>query len=86
MAPSLPRKIEKRPLGHRRRYFVAQFTVKKNEHGVLLRNGDFERVLRYGTHWLFEGFDKINIESFALAEPEFRHDLANYIFLHMFYG
>jgi len=30
-------------------------TVKKNERGLLLRNGDFERVLQPGTHWLFAG-------------------------------
>jgi regulator of protease activity HflC (stomatin/prohibitin superfamily) len=32
---------------------LKRVTVKKNERGLLLRNGDFERVLKPGTHWLF---------------------------------
>ena len=32
--------------------FIKRVTVKKNERGLLLRNGDFERVLQPGTHWL----------------------------------
>ena len=34
---------------------IKRVTVKKNERGLLLRNGDFERVLQPGTHWLFDG-------------------------------
>ena len=30
---------------------IKRVTVKKNERGLLLRNGDFERVLQPGTHW-----------------------------------
>ena len=33
--------------------------VNKNKRGLLLRNGDFQRVLRPGTHWLFGGFDSL---------------------------
>jgi hypothetical protein len=36
---------------------IKRVTVKKNERGLLLRNGDFERVLQPGTHWLFAGID-----------------------------
>jgi len=54
-------------------------TVKKNERGLLLRNGDFERVLQPGTHWLFAGFDVLRVELFALEQPAFTHGLADYL-------
>lgn len=53
--------------------------VKKNERGLLLRNGDFERVLQPGTHWLFEGVDKLRVETFALEQAAFTHGLADYL-------
>jgi regulator of protease activity HflC (stomatin/prohibitin superfamily) len=54
-------------------------TVKKNERGLLLRNGDFERVLQPGTHWLFTGLDALRVETFALEQPAFTHGLADYL-------
>ena len=44
---------------------IKRVTVKKNERGLLLRNGDFERVLQPGTHWLFAGLDTLRVELFA---------------------
>jgi len=54
-------------------------TVKKNERGLLLRNGDFERVLQPGTHWLFAGLDALRVELFSLEQPAFTHGLADYL-------
>ncbi|HET7864365.1 MAG TPA: slipin family protein [Burkholderiaceae bacterium] len=54
-------------------------TIKKNERGLLLRNGDFERVLRPGTHWLFAGIDVLRVDLFALEQPAFTHALADYL-------
>ena len=54
-------------------------TVKKNERGLLLRNGDFERVLQPGTHWLFVGMDNIRVETFALEQAAFVHGLTDYL-------
>ena len=54
-------------------------TVKKNERGLLLRNGDFERVLQPGTHWLWGGLDTLRVEAFALEQPVFTHALADYL-------
>jgi regulator of protease activity HflC (stomatin/prohibitin superfamily) len=54
-------------------------TVKKNERGLLLRNGDFQRVLQPGTHWLFTGMDQIEVPLFALEQPAFTHALADYV-------
>lgn len=54
-------------------------TVKKNERGLLLRNGDFSRVLQPGRHWLWEGFDTLRVETFAIEQPAFTHGLADYL-------
>ena len=54
-------------------------TVKKNERGLLLRNGDFDRVLAPGTHWLFDGFDTLRVETFALEQSAFTHGLSDYL-------
>ncbi|WP_280153083.1 slipin family protein [Piscinibacter sp. XHJ-5] len=58
---------------------IKRVTVKKNERGLLLRNGDFERVLQPGTHWLFAGLDTLRVELFALEQPAFTHVLADYL-------
>ena len=58
---------------------IKRVIVKKNERGILLRNGDFERVLQPGTHWLFAGLDTLRVELFALEQPAFTHGLADYL-------
>ena len=58
---------------------VKRVTVKKNERGLLLRNGDFERVLQPGKHWLWDGLDTLRVELFALEQPAFTHGLADYL-------
>jgi regulator of protease activity HflC (stomatin/prohibitin superfamily) len=58
---------------------IKRVTVKKNERGLLLRNGDFERVLRPGTHWLIAGIDALRVELFAIEQPAFTHALADYL-------
>jgi regulator of protease activity HflC (stomatin/prohibitin superfamily) len=58
---------------------IKRVTVKKNERGLLLRNGDFERVLQPGTHWLFDGIDTLRVETFALEQSAFTHGLADYL-------
>jgi regulator of protease activity HflC (stomatin/prohibitin superfamily) len=59
--------------------FIKRLTVKKNERGILLRNGDFERVLQPGTHWLFAPIDTLRVELFALEQAAFTHGLADYL-------
>lgn len=54
-------------------------TVKKNERGLLLRNGDFERVLQPGTHWLASGLDRLKVELFSIEQPAFTHPLCEYL-------
>ena len=58
---------------------IKRVTVKKNERGLLLRNGDFERVLQPGTHWLFAGLDTLRVDLFALEQAAFTHGLADYL-------
>jgi len=58
---------------------IQRVTVKKNERGLLLRNGDFERVLQPGTHWLIAGLDRLQVELFALEQPAFTHAIAEYV-------
>lgn len=54
-------------------------TVRKNERGLLLRNGDFERILAPGTHVLFSLVDQLAVEKFALEQPAFTHAIADYL-------
>jgi len=58
---------------------IKRVTVKKNERGLLLRNGDFERVLQPGTHWLFAGMDELKVELFNIGAPAFVHPLTDYL-------
>ncbi|TXH56150.1 MAG: slipin family protein [Burkholderiaceae bacterium] len=58
---------------------LKRVTVKKNERGLLLRNGDFERVLQPGTHWLFSPIDALRVEVFAMEQAAFTHGLADYL-------
>ena len=57
---------------------LSKITVKKNERALLLRNGDFDRLLQPGKHWLFSGVDTLCVESFALEQAAFTHGLADY--------
>ncbi len=51
--------------------------IKKSERALLLRNGDFERVLRPGRHWLFAWGDTLRIELFATEQPTLNHGLSD---------
>lgn len=54
-------------------------TIRKNERGLLLRNGDFERILHPGRHWLVSLIDDLRVEIFPLREPVFDHVVAEYL-------
>jgi regulator of protease activity HflC (stomatin/prohibitin superfamily) len=58
---------------------IKRVTVKKNERGLLLRNGDFERVLDPGTHWLVAGLDRLDARTVAIDKPAFQDPLADYL-------
>jgi regulator of protease activity HflC (stomatin/prohibitin superfamily) len=54
-------------------------TIRRNERGLLLRNGDFERVLHPGRHWLVSLVDELRVDVFRLEEPVFDHVVADYL-------
>ena len=56
-----------------------RIVVKKNERGLLLRDGDFVRMLRPGTYRLLDIGKRLAVETFALEQPAFRHPLADYL-------
>lgn len=58
---------------------MKRVTIRKNERGLLLRNGDFERVLGPGRHWLVSLNDALRVETFDIAQPAFVHPLADYL-------
>lgn len=58
---------------------LERVTVKKNERGLLRRNGDFERGLQPGTHRLFSPIDALRAEVFALEQAAFAHGLADHL-------
>ncbi len=58
---------------------IQRVLVKKNERALLLRNGDFERVLQPGTHWLLAGMDRLRVETFAMEQTAFAHGLSDYL-------
>ncbi len=59
--------------------WIQRVAVKKNERALLLRDGDFERVLQPGRHWLMAGPGRVRVETFALEQPAFTHALAEYL-------
>lgn len=57
---------------------LKRITIKKNERGLLLRNGDFERVLQPGQHWVGTLGARMRIETFSMEQAAFTHGLADY--------
>ncbi len=57
---------------------LKRITIKKNERGLLLRNGDFERVLQPGQHWISTWGAMVRVETFAMEQTAFTHGLADY--------
>ncbi len=57
---------------------IKRVTVKKNERGILLRNGDFERVLQPDT-MAFRRPGPLSVETFAMGQPAFTHPLTDYL-------
>ncbi len=56
-----------------------RFVVRKNERGLLLREGDFVRVLEPGVFVLFDPLRRLSVDMHSLAEPRFEHGLAEYL-------
>jgi regulator of protease activity HflC (stomatin/prohibitin superfamily) len=59
--------------------FIREFTVRKHERGLLLRNGDFERFLAPAVYRFFDPKRRIEVERFDLTQPAFEHRLMDYL-------
>ena len=59
--------------------FIREFTVRKHERGILLRNGDFERFLAPAVYRFFDPHRRVEVERFDLTQPAFEHRLADYL-------
>jgi hypothetical protein len=59
--------------------FIREFTVRKHERGILLRNGDFERFLAPAVYRFFDPHKRIEVERFDLTQPTFEHRLLDYL-------
>jgi regulator of protease activity HflC (stomatin/prohibitin superfamily) len=56
--------------------------IKKDERGFLLRDGEFERLLPPGRHWIAYGLSKAQVHIIPLDRAEFSHSLADYLMAH----
>lgn len=45
---------------------LKRFVVKKNERGVLLRDGDFERILNAGRHYFADPMGRLSVQTWKL--------------------
>jgi len=59
--------------------FFREFTVRKHERGILLRNGDFERFLAPAVYRFFDPQGRLAVERFDLTQPAFEHRLTDYL-------
>jgi len=55
-----------------------KFIVRKNERGLLFKNGDFLKFLEPGTYHYFDPLRKIQLELYDLSVPEFSHRLTDF--------
>lgn len=58
---------------------LKRFIVKKNERAALLRNGDFERILNPGRHYLFDPFNELSLSVWHTDTPMLDSDLVDYL-------
>jgi hypothetical protein len=58
--------------------FIREFTVRKHERAILLRDGDFQRFLAPAVYRFFDPNKRIEVERFDLTEPRFEHRLNDY--------
>jgi hypothetical protein len=59
--------------------FIREFTVRKHERGILLRNGDFERFLAPAVYRFVDPRRRLEVERFDLTQPAFEHRLVDYL-------
>lgn len=58
---------------------LRKFVIKKNERGVLLRDGDFERILDAGRHYFFDPLRNLSVVTWKLDAPMNDLELVDYL-------
>lgn len=48
---------------------LKRFVIKKNERGVLLRDGDYQRILSAGRHYFFDPLGSLAVQTWKLDTP-----------------
>ena len=61
---------------------LKRMVVKKNERGVLLKDGDFERILGAGRHYFADPFDRLMLQVWKLDAPMSDSNLVDYLLRH----
>ncbi|MDO5289965.1 MAG: slipin family protein [Pseudomonadota bacterium] len=76
------RQCPARPAAGWKTYGWKRFRVNKNERALLLRNGDFDRVLPPGLHRVAAWGDSLHIERSPQTQAALQHPLADYLMAH----
>lgn len=58
---------------------LKRFVVKKNERAALLRNGDFQRILNPGRHYMFDPLNELSLTVWHTDTPMPDTDLVDYL-------
>lgn len=58
---------------------LKRFVVRKNQRGLLLREGDFVRVVEPGVTWMADPFKRLSLQVCDLAAPLFDGPLADWL-------
>lgn len=58
---------------------LKRFVVKKNEKGALLRDGDFERLLKSGRHYFVDPLGRLSVITWKLDAPMTDAAIADYL-------
>jgi regulator of protease activity HflC (stomatin/prohibitin superfamily) len=68
----------KRWLNWDRFMLFQKLIVRKNEYGLLFKDGDFERFLAPGIYRFFDPLRKMQLQRYDLSLPEFEHALSDF--------
>ncbi len=58
---------------------LKMFHIKKDERGLLLKQGDFAAILTAGEYTFFDPLARLRLEKFSLSKTQFDHPLADYL-------
>jgi hypothetical protein len=58
---------------------VRKFVVREHELGLLFRRGEFQGLLRAGTHWRLDPLQRLSMEVIDINAPAFRHRLQDFL-------